>query len=265
MNRITKKFRELSEIRRSALIGYMTAGFPSLDFTGKLVMTMESSGVDIIELGVPFSDPVADGPVIQRASEYALRRGITLSGVINFVKGIRKITEIPVLLMGYYNPILSYGVEDFVKDASCAGVDGLIVPDLPPEESGELIKHAREYGLATIFLLAPTSTESRIRAVARVSRGFLYYVSLTGVTGSRSRLPAGIANNIRRIKRFTNLPVCVGFGVSTPEHVRMLGKVADGVIVGSAIIKIIQENRNYRRSIKNIRRFLSSLHASIRL
>ena len=263
MNRITKKFRELSEIRRSALIGYMTAGFPSLDFTGKLVMTMESSGVDIIELGVPFSDPVADGPVIQRASEYALRRGITLSGVINFVKGIRKITEIPVLLMGYYNPLLAYGLEKFSKTAVNVGVDGLIVPDLPPEEGGELSKSCRKYGLSLVFLVAPTSPPERIKKIASASFDFCYCVSVTGVTGERTGMSAGLKDFLISIRTRTRKPFVVGFGISTPEQVRCVAPYSDGVVLGSALVNMFLQEKNPKIALRKACSLISRMAGSL--
>ncbi len=259
MNRVENRFRELKKKNQRALITYVTAGFPSLKYTQDLMEILEESGADIIELGVPFSDPIADGPTIQRASEGALKNGVSLKNVLELVKNMRKGTDIPVVLMGYYNPFFAYGIEKFTEDAVKSGVDGLIVPDLPPEEAENLIKYARRQDIATIFLVAPTSTEGRMRVISECARGFLYYVSLTGVTGSRKVLPDGIEENVRRIKRLTELPVCVGFGVSMPEQAKMLSKFADGVVVGSAIIKIILEKEGKRETLVKISDFVKTL------
>lgn len=263
MNRIESIFNQLRKDRKKAFIAYLTAGFPSIDYTFDVVRVLYSAGADIIELGVPFSDPIADGPTIQRASEEALKKGVNLRNILNSVKKIRKEFDKPILLMGYYNPFLAYGIERFTEDAVKSGIDGLIVPDLPPEEAEELIKYARRQKLATVFLLAPTSTEDRIKLVSRYSRGFIYYVSLTGVTGSREVLSRGIERNVKRIKRFTKLPVCVGFGVSKPEHARMISKFADGVIVGSAIIKMILDERNKKGALEKIRNFSMEIKEAI--
>jgi tryptophan synthase alpha chain len=190
---------------------------------------------------VPFSDPLADGPTIQRAAERALKNNVTLRKVIAFVKDIRSSTQIPLILMTYFNPVFKYGSERFIRDAADAGVDGLIIPDLPPDEAADFIKHARKANLDTIFLLAPTSTEDRIRIVAKVSRGFLYYVSITGTTGSGLLFDGSMERLISEIKGCTDTPVAVGFGVSTPEDAAAVAKVADGVIVGSAIVKRLHE------------------------
>lgn len=263
MNRIDRVFNKLKKNRKKALITYITAGFPSIEYTHDIIRILSSQGVDILELGVPFSDPIADGPTIQRASEQALKNGINLKGILQFVKKIRKDIEVPIVLMGYYNPFLAYGIERFTKDAAESGVDGLIIPDLPPEEAEALVRHARRQKIATIFLLAPTSTGKRVRHVLRFSKGFVYYVSLTGVTGSRKTLPNGIKENVRRIKKLTKLPVCVGFGVSRPSQAKMLAKFADGVIVGSAIIKIILDAKNKKEALENIKNFITGLKGAV--
>jgi tryptophan synthase alpha chain len=263
MNRINRVFENLKNNHKKALIAYITAGFPSLEYTDKIVHVLNSSGADIIELGVPFSDPIADGPTIQRASEEALKRGVNLRSILKLVRKIRKSIALPIVLMGYYNPFLSYGIERFTDDSAESGVDGLIIPDLPPEEGGELIRHARRKNLATVFLLAPTSTDERIKLVSNFSTGFIYYVSLTGVTGSRDNLPEGIEKKIQNIRKFTDLPVCVGFGVSKPDQAKMLSKFADGVIVGSAIIKIILEGKNQKETVKKISNFIIGLKGAI--
>lgn len=241
MNRIEKTFKELKALNKKAFIPYIMAGDPSVEKTKELVLVLEECGADIIELGVPFTDPLADGPTIQRAAERALKGGVTLKGVLALVKDLRTKTRVPLVLMTYYNPVFKYGEERFVKDAKDAGVDGVIIPDLPPDEAGELIKTAKKAGLATIFLLAPTSTEDRIKKVAAAARGFIYYVSMTGITGAQILLDGSIGKSINNIRSITDKPVAVGFGISTPEEARAVSGISDGVIVGSAIVRKIQE------------------------
>jgi tryptophan synthase alpha chain len=241
MTRIGRTFKRLKNHGGKAFIPYIMAGDPSFEATKETVLMLEQCGADIVELGVPFSDPLADGPTIQRAAERALKNGVTLRKVIAFVKDIRSSTQIPLVLMTYFNPVFKYGSESFIRDAADAGVDGLIIPDLPPDEAADFIKHARKADLDTIFLLAPTSTEDRIRIVAKASRGFIYYVSITGITGSGLLFDGSMERLIPAIKSFTDTPVAVGFGVSTPEDAAVVAKVADGVIVGSAIVKRLHE------------------------
>ncbi len=257
MNRIEQRFRQLKEEKRKAFIPYIMAGDPSLKDTERLVLILEESGADIIELGVPFTDPLADGPVIQAAAFRALSQGVTLRKVIKTVKGIRKRSEVPIILMTYYNPVYKYGLERFINDASRAGVDGLIVPDLPPDEAEELIRYARNRDISTIFLLAPTSTDDRIRLVCKNSTGFIYYVSITGITGSQLRVGRDMKAMINKIKHMSRKPVAVGFGVKRPEEARTVAAIADGVIVGSSIVKMINDNE------KGLRRYLKSLRKAI--
>lgn len=242
MNRIEKVFDNLRRQGKKAFIPYIMAGDPDLEKTREIVLLFERIGADIVELGIPFTDPLADGPTIQRASERGLAKGVTLTRVLDFTKELRKDTDIPVVFMTYYNPLFKYGEERFVRDAVLSGVDGLIVPDLPPEEAGELIRFSRKAGLATIFLLAPTSTEDRIKKVAKASKGFIYYVSITGITGSRLNIDESLFNSIKRIKEMTDKPLCVGFGVSNPEEASRMAAIADGVIVGSAIVRRLEES-----------------------
>jgi tryptophan synthase alpha chain len=264
MNRIDKKFKALKKQKRKALIAYVTAGDPNLFMTKKIVVALEGAGVDIIELGIPFSDPLADGPTIQAASHRALLKGITLKKIFTAVKDLRKATEIPVVFMTYYNPVLRYGIQNFVKNCKQTGVDGVIIPDLPFEEASDLVKYSKKTGLATIFLVAPTSTKDRIRNIVKNSTGFIYYVSLTGVTGARSKLPAEVTSNVRSIKSLTKKPVAVGFGISSSQQVRNISKVADGVIVGSAIVKIIGKYQNNSRElVSKVSRFAKTLARAI--
>ncbi|MEJ2684702.1 MAG: tryptophan synthase subunit alpha [Candidatus Sulfobium sp.] len=241
MSRIGRTFKRIREKKGKAFIPYIMAGDPDLNRTVQLVKMLEDCGADIIELGVPFSDPLADGPTIQKAAQRALREGVTLGGVIDLVADLRKVTQIPIILMTYYNPVFRYGEERFVRDASAAGVDGMIVPDLPPDEAGVLRKYARKAAFDTIFLLAPTSTEERIRTVARASTGFIYYVSITGITGAKLSMDSAIGSHISRIRQESRTPVAVGFGISTPEEASAVSRFADGVIIGSAIVKRTEE------------------------
>ncbi|KAF0144682.1 MAG: tryptophan synthase alpha chain [Nitrospirae bacterium] len=241
MNKIEKTFNKLKALNKKAFIPYIMAGDPSVERTKELVLVLEECGADIIELGVPFTDPLADGPTIQRAAERALKAGVTLKDVLALVSDLRTKTRVPLVLMTYYNPVFKYGEDRFVKDAKDAGVDGVIIPDLPPDEAGGLIKTAKKAGLATIFLLAPTSTQDRIKKVAVASRGFIYYVSMTGITGSQILLDGSIEKSINNIRRITDKPVAVGFGISTAEQARAISGISDGVIVGSAIVRKIHE------------------------
>ena len=242
MNRIDKKFADLKADGKKAFIPFITAGEPSLDDTIALVSELESAGADIIELGVPFSDPVADGPSIQKSSLRSLANNVSLRDVMDTVAKIRTQTQIPIAFLTYYNIIFKYGVEKFVKDAVEAGVDGAVVANLPPEEGADLIAAAREHDFASIFLVAPTSTPERVKIVSEACTGFVYCVSLTGVTGARSTISDMLAPTLKRIKEHTDKPVAVGFGVSTPDQAREIAKMADGVIVGSAIVNVVEAN-----------------------
>ncbi len=242
MNRIERKFKELREADKKAFIAFITAGYPNLEITEKLIVKLAQAGADIIELGVPFSDPLADGPIIQEASKAALDKNTHIDDILRVVSRARKTTDIPICLMTYYNPVFCFGEEKFVKMAVKAGVDGAIIPDLPPEEARSFIVSARENNFDTVFFLAPTSTKERIKLIAKVSTGFIYYVSLTGVTGPRASLSVDFAGQLKLIKQFTNKPVCVGFGISSHQQVKQIEEFSDGVIVGSAIVNIIKEN-----------------------
>ncbi len=244
MSRIKNVFTRLKKKNEKALIPYVMAGDPDLAATKEIIVGLEQAGCDIIELGAPFSDPLADGPTIQKAALRSLAHHTTIKDVLGLVAEVRAASKIPLIMMTYYNLIFHYGEERFVTDAVAAGLDGIILPDLPPEEAGTLIPAARKAGLDTIFLLAPTSTDDRIKAVAKVSQGFVYYVSLTGVTGSQLGLQqAAIRDAIARIKAQTDKPVGVGFGIATPDQAAEVAlSGADGVIVGSALVKVIEQN-----------------------
>ncbi len=260
MNRIKNKFSELNEKGRIALVTYITAGDPSLKTTEDIVLKLEEGGADIIELGIPFSDPMADGPAIQLASERALAGGTTLEDVLETVRNIRKVSEIPIILFGYYNPFFHYGVEKFSKDAADAGADGVLAVDLPPEEAPEFKIYTDKEGLDMVFLLAPTSTAERIDLVADSAGGFVYLVSVTGVTGARPDLNFSLKALTDQIKAATELPVGVGFGISSPEQVAEIAGYADAAIVGSAIVRIIEQHGSNRDVLlENLSEFVSSL------
>lgn len=259
MTRMEQTFADLAKNGRKALIPFITAGDPDLATTEQLIVRIAESGADVIELGIPFSDPMADGPTIQLASERALHSGTTLQKILASVKSVRKETAIPVLLMGYYNPILQYGLEQFAQDAADAGVDAILPVDLPPEEAEELASVLRTKGIHLIFLLAPTSTEDRIKKVVRLAGGFIYYVSVTGVTGARREVSGLVSDAVAAIKKHTALPVAVGFGISSGEQAAEVARFADGVVVGSALVslfekfqgaELVNEAGNFVRSLK---------------
>jgi len=237
MSRIKNVFNHTGH---KALITYITVGYPDLDTTIKAALALAGNGADILELGVPFSDPLADGATIQESSHIALKNGITLENCLETAEKLRRKISLPLVLMGYFNPILSYGLEKFCRNCAQAGIDGLIIPDLPPEEGTTLEYAAREKGIDQIYLLSPNSTKERIKIVSEKSSGYIYLVSVTGVTGPRDSLPAGLDQFINRVREATNLPLCVGFGISTPAQARQIARLADGVIIGSRLIQLIK-------------------------
>lgn len=236
MNDISQVFRD----GHKALVAYVTAEYPSRDITEEAVPLLAKNGCDIVEIGIPFSDPLADGATIQKASFTALHNGTTPATCLDMAKKIRAKTNIPLVFMSYYNPVYAFGLQKFVIDCKSAGVNGLIIPDLPPEEGESLETITRQAGLDLIYLVAPTSTAERIKKIAGRSRGFIYLVSVAGVTGTRNTLPVDLGEFIARVKKHTNLPLCVGFGISTPEQARKVAGFADGVIIGSRIVQILE-------------------------
>lgn len=263
MSRIEALFENLKREEKKALIPFITAGDPSLAGTKKLALKAAESGADILELGVPFSDPLADGPTIQKSALRALRAGTTLKKIIQLVKDIRKEVSIPLVLMSSYNPVHAYGVEAFCRDAAVAGVDGVIIPDVPPEEAGELQKPAQEHEIDIIFLLAPTSSRARIEMISNHGGGFLYYVSLTGVTGSRAIETSEIREKLEEIRKVTDKPLCVGFGISGPEQAGEIASFSDGVIVGSAIVRMVEEMGEDESLPEKVGAFIRSLKNAI--
>jgi tryptophan synthase alpha chain len=257
--RISKRFAELRNLGELGLVAYITAGDPSLDATYKFVLALAEAGADVIELGVPFSDPLADGPTIQRASERALKSGTTLAGVLDLVRRIRQSSEVPLVLFSYYNPILQMGLEKFAAAASQAGADGVLATDLTPEESGEYRAILRAHNLDTIFLAAPTSSDERLKKIAACSCGFLYLISRTGVTGAKDSLSDDLPGLLRRIRQFTGLPVAVGFGISLPGHVSVLGGLADAAVVGSALVADIEKATSADDAVTALRERVAKL------
>ncbi|MBU4306095.1 MAG: tryptophan synthase subunit alpha [Candidatus Omnitrophica bacterium] len=259
MNRIEQKSSWLKKNRKKACIAYITAGFPNLKTTKTAVKILEENGVDIIELGMPFSDPIADGPTIQYASGVALKNGMNMHVFFDLVGELRKTTQIPLVIMSYYNPIFKFGVKRFALEAAKSGLDGVIVPDLPPEEAVELNDQLRARGISEIFLVSPVTAAERVKKIVSAASGFVYYVSLTGVTGARNVVPSGVIGQVQAIKRLTTLPVYVGFGVSTAGQAKSIVKTADGIIVGSAIIKLIERYHSSRLFAKKLGAYINSL------
>jgi tryptophan synthase alpha chain len=265
MSRISQTFEHLQKTHERALIPYVTAGDPDLEMTKRLVREMVRRGGDIIEIGVPFSDPLADGPIIQRASQRALQGGTTLRKILQTVSELRHEVDVPLVLMTYYNPVLRYGEEAFVADALDAGVDGIIVPDLPPEEGQSLMELTTDTPLEMIFLAAPTSTSARLALISEASRGFIYYVSRLGTTGVRDQLADDLRIMLEKVRASTSKPIAVGVGVSTPEHVRLVAELADGVVVGSAILKLIEDLEDRVDRLEHVGDFVAALKAATRV
>jgi tryptophan synthase alpha chain len=265
VNRIDATFARLREERRSALIAFVTAGDPDLETTRELVPALAEAGADIIELGVPHSDPIAEGPTIQAASTRALRHGTSMVQILRLCQDLRAETDVPIVLMGYLNNFLSYGEERVVQDAASVGVDAFIVADTPYDEASDLQDACEQNGVHRILLVAPTSTPERIVPIAARSRGFVYCVSVTGVTGARDELPPDLLDLVSRIRRVTATPVAVGFGISTPEQAADVARFADGVIVGSAIVRRIGEAGTRAEAIEGATEFVRSLSLAVRV
>ncbi len=263
--RIAQAFERARDENRAALVPYLTLGYPTPEASLTLAQATIAAGADVLELGIPFSDPLADGPVIQRAAQVALEQGMSVARCLEIAQGLRQSgTSIPLVFMGYYNPILAYGEWAFCRNCRQVGVDGLIVPDLPPEEAKRLEGACREYDLALIYLLAPTSTPARIRLVTERSQGFVYLVSVAGITGPRESLPADLGAFVRRVREATDKPLAVGFGISTPGQAAQVAALADGVVVGSALVRLAAE-ADAREKIENfvgeLRRAVASASA----
>jgi len=264
MSRIEATLKNINLLGEKALIAYVMAGDPNLEESGRIILEIEKAGADIIEIGVPFSDPVADGPTIQKAAERALRHNVSIRDILSLVTQLRRQTKIPLILMSYANPIFVYGIEAFFKEARKAGINGVIIPDLPPEEAKDFLLHARRRLIDMIFLVAPTSPRERVKKILKIGSGFIYYVPLTGVTGSKLGDTDDIGLRVAALKSLTDLPVAAGFGISSPEDAKALSREADGVIVGSALVRIIEtasENPDYLFQLTDL---VSSLKETIR-
>jgi tryptophan synthase alpha chain len=259
MNRISQTFQQLRSQNKKAIVPYITPEFPVKGTTVPLILALESAGAPLIEIGIPFSDPLADGPTIQHSSDVAINNGVTVSKVFELVKDARQRTEIPLLLMGYVNSLLHYGMEKFLDDARAAGVDGLIIPDLPPEESEEFRMLSKKYGISNVFLIAPTSPDERMRFIDDVSTDFTYCVSVTGVTGARNSFGGEINQFLQRVKNNTKKPFVVGFGIKSKEQVAEISRHADGVVIGSALLQSMEGKKSVEEAVSTAKQFFSSL------
>lgn len=257
MNRIDEKFSELKRENKKAFIAFITAGYPNLKTTEKFILEFEKRGVDILELGVPFSDPLADGLTIQHSSEEALKNGTSLKQIISLVRKMRPKVKIPIVLMSYYNPLYAYGLKKLALDSYNVGVDGFIVPDLPMDQAEEFTVCMDKYDIDTIFLATPTTSLQRLEKISKKTKGFLYYVSVAGVTGQRNNVASNVSMGIKMCKSFTDKPVCVGFGVSSPEQIKNVISYSDGAIVGSAIVNVIEKNINDKNLVSKVGHFIS--------
>jgi len=265
LSRISPMFDALKEEGRAAFIPYITAGDPSLDQTEAALDALVEAGADLIELGIPFTDPMADGPTIQAASQRALKNNIRIEDILHVVSKFRKNHDTPLILFGYYNPIFVYGERRLVKDAKAAGADGFLCVDLPPDEGEELRYLANKEDMDVIYLLAPTSTPERRKFIAERASGFIYYVSVTGVTGARADVRKDIGRHVAEIRKVSDLPIAVGFGISTPEHVREVAGIADGVVVGSAIVKVMETVGDTPELAAEVAKFARYLRAGIKV
>ncbi len=263
MGRIEEAFARRKAEGRKVFVAYLTAGDPDLQTTEALALALEAAGVDILEIGVPFSDPTADGPVIQAASQRALKRGTTLAGILERIASLRRRSDISVVLFGYFNPILSYGVERFARHAAAAGVDGLLVVDLPFEEAGELRRYSDPAGLAFISLVAPTTDAARARTILHRARGFVYAISVTGVTGTSTPRPDDVRHDLERIRVETDLPVVAGFGIATAGQASAIAPFADGIVIGSALVRLIAEKAGRNDLVETVASYAREIRMAI--
>lgn len=264
MNRIDELFTRKRRKGQRSLIIYLTAGYPSMELSETLINILADTGLDMLELGVPFSDPIADGPTIQKSSAHSLEQGTTLKKILDMVPRVRQKSQMPIVLFSAFNPLLKYGLEALVEQAADIGIDGFIAPDLPPEEAGEFMQLCQAKNLKLVFLIAPTTSEARKRLIADKSTGFIYYVSTKGVTGAREQLSRDLQAQLRQITTYTDMPVAVGFGISKPEHVKMVVSFADAAVVGSALINLIEQHANSHDLPTEVQRFIEWLQAPLR-
>ena len=256
------KFNQLRAEKRRAFIAYVPFGFPSPKATKNICLALEEAGADIIELGIPFSDPLADGPIIQKATSLALERGANIDSFFRFLSDIKKYLKIPIVILSYYNPIFNFGLEKFFRKISQLGVSGIAIVDLPLEESREYLKEAKKVNLETIFFITPTTSLSRAKKIAKQSKGFIYYISVTGITGPKNLQFSSLARNIKNIRKMSNVPVCVGFGIHTKEQITKINKFSDGAIVGSAIVKFIDKYYRDKNFLNKLKSYVKSLNNS---
>jgi tryptophan synthase alpha chain len=256
---IKQKFAELKKQNKKAFIAYVPFGFPGIAQTKNIILALQEAGVDIIELGIPFSDPIADGPIIQEATTIALEKGANIQKLFSTLKEIKKNVHIPMALMTYYNPVLRFGIKNFFREMRLVGVSAIITVDLPSDENKDYIELARRFNVETIFLVAPTTTDERARTIIRATRGFVYYVSVTGITGPRALELTGLEAHVKKLKKTTRLPVCVGFGIHSREQIKRIGRFCDGVIVGSSIVKFIKDNCRERGFASSLKAYVRSL------
>jgi tryptophan synthase alpha chain len=264
MNRIQEKFAKLTARGEAALIPFVTAGDPDLDTTLDILRALEKGGADCIELGIPFSDPTADGPTIQRSSERALKHGLSLPGIFRLIREFRRGSDVPLILFGYFNPFFHYGLEQFCRQAAKSGADGVLCVDLPPEESDELKRWTDAEGMDLIFLLSPTSGPDRVHLVARKGRGFIYYVSITGVTGARRSFDDQLRSQVALVRKATALPVGVGFGISTPQQAAWIASFADAVVVGSALVERIEKAKGSAAKVRQAGSFVAAIKRAMK-
>ncbi len=263
MNRITELFQEVKKHNKKIFVPFLTAGYPKLESTVELMSALANGGADLIEIGIPFSDPIADGPVIQSSSVTALQNGVTLKWIFKTVREIRKNVEIPLVFFSYLNPILKYGIEKFFKDSNKIGVDGVLIPDLPPEESFEIKKFAKKYNISTIFFVTPTTSNKRMRFIEKISDDFIYCVSVTGTTGAREKLFSKTKSYLIEVKSILKKPYVVGFGVSTAEDVKNISEISNGIVIGSALIKFIEKYKNSTELSKKVENYIRKLKKPI--
>ena len=257
--RLDDKFKQLRKEGRKAFIVYVPFGFPEVEITKDIILTLQEAGVDIIELGIPFSDPLADGPIIQKATSQALEKGANINNLIQELAQLQNLLKIPLVVMSYYNPIFKFGLEKFFDKMNRVGVSAITVVDLPLEESKDYIEKAREFGLDTVFFVTPTTSGGRMQRIVKQSKGFIYYISVTGITGPKNLKYISLENHVRSIKRITDVPVCVGFGIHKREQVAKINSFSDGVIVGSGIVKFIENHHQDKDFLNKLKKYIRSL------
>jgi tryptophan synthase alpha chain len=265
MNKLERYFKDLISKGKKLFLPYVTLGDPDIPTSIQIIEKLKEAGANGVEIGIPFSDPLADGPTIQKAVKRALDNGVSLKDGFEVVRELRKRNiNIPLLFMSYYNPILAFGLDKFLKEAGKVGLDGLIIPDLPPEEAGSLIKATRDVGLALVFFISPTTPLQRLKQINKASTGFVYYISLTGVTGARERLPSDLERNLKIVRKEIDKPLLVGFGISKPSQVKSIIKYADGIIIGSAIVNIVERNlKDKRRLLRQVYEFAKAVRGAL--